>query len=409
MVITFKYMILIIFSSILFSEQYNGYLYEIEMSFCMDDCSYYYLESEEGEYISNISFTSLIDPTLYINRFVQIEGQEIWCIECGAIEVEYIELSTECNFPVSCFVDPCEVANGCQIDTSANCISNYCGSCYADFYDSSDGLIDCYNSFVEPCEDLGNIFFGLCDMYLGVAIIDGLCQNVSGCDWIVNEIDYSDAFFTSFDDCEFNCLFQDSCEEIVDDYNQLHNEVYNTCDIDSDCLSIWGDCGIGLGDCHYSINELMYNQMDIDLLVDLWLLNNCIGGVCDCLPLPDSYCNNGLCELGYCLSDNPSGCVSNGCPDNFGCVDYEYTGDCISSSCFCDEFYNDWFCTEDCNGGSCYEFGDVSYDGNLNVVDAVLIIDMILNLSTTTLLSDINSDGLTNIVDIVLLVNIILD
>ena len=127
------------------------------------------------------------------------------------------------------------------------------------------------------------------------------------------------------------------------------------------------------------------------------------------MPLPDSFCNNGICELGYCIDENPVGCFSSGCPENYGCIDYEYSGDCVASSCFCDEFYGDWACTEDCNGGTCYEYGDVNYDDNLNVIDAVLIIDMILNFSDVSLLSDVNIDGSTNIVDVVLLISIILD
>ena len=38
----------------LFSDIYLGYLREIEMSFCMDQCSEYMLENESGEYIFNV-------------------------------------------------------------------------------------------------------------------------------------------------------------------------------------------------------------------------------------------------------------------------------------------------------------------------------------------------------------------
>ena len=140
-----KISIFIFAFNIIFSEEYSGYLREIDMSFCMDDCSNFYLESEEGEYISNISFNSSFPPDSYINRYIHIEGEEIWCVECGAIEVEYIELSTDCNFPVFCFADPCEVAEECQINTPVECVSNYCGGCYADFYDLNGNLVDCYN------------------------------------------------------------------------------------------------------------------------------------------------------------------------------------------------------------------------------------------------------------------------
>ena len=83
-----KISIFIFVFNIIFSEEYAGYLREIDMSFCMDDCSHFYLESEEGEYISNISFNASFTPDSYINRYIYIEGEEIWCVECGAIEVE---------------------------------------------------------------------------------------------------------------------------------------------------------------------------------------------------------------------------------------------------------------------------------------------------------------------------------
>ena len=53
-----KISIFIFVFNIIYSEEYAGYLREIDMSFCMDDCSHFYLESEEGEYISNISFNA---------------------------------------------------------------------------------------------------------------------------------------------------------------------------------------------------------------------------------------------------------------------------------------------------------------------------------------------------------------
>ena len=52
--------------------------------------------------------------------------------------------------------------------------------------------------------------------------------------------------------------------------------------------------------------------------------------------------------------------------------------------------------------------GDVNYDGFLNVLDVVLIVNMILGNDTIDLIADINGDGGLNIQDIILLMNIIL-
>ena len=50
-----------------------------------------------------------------------------------------------------------------------------------------------------PCTDLGGIDFGLCDMAMGVARIDGSCQYVSGCGAVVGGVNYAPAFFESFE------------------------------------------------------------------------------------------------------------------------------------------------------------------------------------------------------------------
>ncbi|XP_077869222.1 BMP-binding endothelial regulator protein-like isoform X2 [Saccoglossus kowalevskii] len=48
---------------------------------------------------------------------------------------------------VACFVDPCSVTE-CPLFPNAQCISNYCGGCYADFY--VDGkLVDCTDTGVS--------------------------------------------------------------------------------------------------------------------------------------------------------------------------------------------------------------------------------------------------------------------
>ena len=53
--------------------------------------------------------------------------------------------------------------------------------------------------------------------------------------------------------------------------------------------------------------------------------------------------------------------------------------------------------------------GDINGDGNINVLDVVMLVDHILNSDTSELESgDINSDGNINVLDVVVLVSIIL-
>jgi hypothetical protein len=67
-------------------------------------------------------------------------------------------------------------------------------------------IAECQESCGHFCEDVGNVDFGLCDFPLGIAIVNGECTSVSGCDWVVDEVDYSSAFFDSFEDCENSCF-----------------------------------------------------------------------------------------------------------------------------------------------------------------------------------------------------------
>ena len=51
-----------------------GYLRQTEASFCMDDCGMYHLESENGEFLYNVSNQNNIPNFEYfLDRFVEIE------------------------------------------------------------------------------------------------------------------------------------------------------------------------------------------------------------------------------------------------------------------------------------------------------------------------------------------------
>ena len=398
----------LILLTLILSDNYTGYLRQTEASVCMSECSQFYIESESGDYIDNISFNDL-DSSLYINRYVYVDGYQIECAECTALQVEGIDLLTDCNNPVFCFVDPCEVGPECQLNTPVNCISNYCGGCFADYYDLEGNLVDCYNSeIIEECYDVGDIFFGFCDMFMGIAIVNGTCEGISGCDWVVDGIDYSEAFFDSINECEDSCLNDPYlCEDIEYDYDQFHSGIYSHCELNNECTTVWGHCDVGLGGCHYAVNEESYPNDEINELVNLWLEGDCMGGVCDCASLPNVQCISGYCELTYCYEENPEGCFNSGCPDGYDCL-YNTT-DCVPSSCYCDEFYGNWYCTEDCGGGICVQLllGDLNFDGLLNISDIVLMVNIILE-NTFDHLADLNNDSSVNVVDVVLLVGLIL-
>ncbi len=131
------------------TETVFGYLHPYEVSDCQDPCSQYAIhhEVQDSEPINIIFQDSTINIELYINRFIEVVlGQEVTCVGCSAFEVVSIIISEECWYPNDCFVDPCLVPPPCELNTTVECISNYCGGCYADFYDSNGNLVDCYSS-----------------------------------------------------------------------------------------------------------------------------------------------------------------------------------------------------------------------------------------------------------------------
>ena len=404
---------LVILSSLSFSDSYSGYLRINDVSFCIDECSEYFLESETGDFLVNV--TTPVDWTVdhsplsyYLDRYVVVEGEtEFSCVECTALILSSIFLSQDCDYPVACFADPCEVSEECQLNTPVDCVSNYCGGCYADYYDLNGYLVDCY--LPGLCDDISGVYFGECDMFLGYALSNGLCEGVSGCGWESGGIDYTNIFFTTYEECELSCLDNIyTCEDIQNEYEQLHTEEFAMCELDNDCISVWGHCDIGLGGCHYSVNEELYPEDLINQLVYDWTYSeSCEGGVCDCMDLPYAQCLGGECISVYCNDDNPAGCIQTGCEDGNICVDIlEY---CVPSHCFCDDssFYGYWYCTEDCGGGTCVLKGDLSLDDSVNIVDVVQTVNLILN-GGYDMIVDMNNDNSINISDIIILINIIL-
>ena len=191
----------------------TGYVRLTDTSFCMDNCSIYYLENENGEFLINVTQLDSIEVLNdYINRFVDIEGDTVQCVECEAINVTSIAISDDCQIPVNCFVDPCFVSE-CTSYPDAECIANYCGGCWADYYLDGE-QINCDLSM--DCVDLTGIDFGLCTMVLGIGWVNDNCETVSGCEWVADSVDYTAAFFNSMDDCIEACFLATN-----DEINQL--------------------------------------------------------------------------------------------------------------------------------------------------------------------------------------------
>jgi len=184
----------------------TGYLYEYEVTDCQDACSQYAIHHEIQDIApTNVIFDdSITNIDLYVNRFVEVDlGEEVTCVECNAFEVLEINLSQDCEFPVACFVDPC-IVEECQINTPVDCISNYCGGCYADFYDLEGNLADC-NSSVNDCIDLSGIPFPECGTVIGFGYVDGECQTMYCSPIDGYGVDWSNWIYNTIEECEEVC------------------------------------------------------------------------------------------------------------------------------------------------------------------------------------------------------------
>jgi len=200
----------------------TGYVRFSESSFCMDNCSIYYLENENGEFLTNVTQLDSIEVLNdYINRFVDIEGDTVQCVECEAINVTSIAISDDCQIPVNCFVDPCLMSE-CTSYPDAECVANYCEGCWADYYLNGE-LINC--DLTMDCVDLTGIDFGLCTMALGIGWVNDNCETVSGCDWVADSVDYTAAFFNSMDDCIEACFLasNDVINQLPHAFNLYNN------------------------------------------------------------------------------------------------------------------------------------------------------------------------------------------
>ena len=306
-----RYFFVLIFSFSFSQDTLSGYLRLTEMSFCMDDCSQYYLETELDSDFEDVFVTFDdydVDLSLYLDRFVELTiGNEVNCIECSAFSILRINLSQDCTFPVDCIADPCEYSEECQINTPVDCIPNYCGGCYADFYDLDNNLIDCFdddnNDEYFDCSDIDNpeecLELG-CDWEYSNNMINGGacyrpendddeeneitdclsdCDDLSlidpendpygACDWIISNFGPNNFF----NDCAEDCS-----EDTLNEINQIVDACYSCLEQDNiDCADLFDDQDENLEcsdydneyDCRMNECEWINNPTGLAQCVDL--------------------------------------------------------------------------------------------------------------------------------------------
>lgn len=194
---------------------YSGYSFET-----MQECEACIVD-DPCQDLAGIDF-GLCDMVLGIGN---VNGQCTWVSGCGW-EVGGVDYSpyffqnmSSCESCLSgdgCFdlsgIDfgPCDAILGVGVIGESCTYISGCGwevggIDYSQY--SYESMAECQLSCEEDveCLDLFGVDFGLCDMPLGIANIDGTCVALSGCDWEVGGVDYSPYFFQSEEDCQIAC------------------------------------------------------------------------------------------------------------------------------------------------------------------------------------------------------------
>ena len=366
------------------------------------------------------------------------EAEQIATNDCAGLGCYIPQCTDDCNWePMQCWGSTgyCWCVDESGVELEGTSIPSW------------QGFPDCENT-IEECFDFSEIDFGLCEMILGVGLIDGECNYISGCDWTMNGVDYSDLFFDSIDNCQQSCDTSDQCDIGFVEINDI-------------CFHE-GDLSI--------IQKMIDNsyQSEINLGCEDW--DNYCGSPNPSMDSSDSWMWVLVDGESYEWSANENGIVEplelgiqeweNGRLTSFMCGAYIYcqlsgvipeeinqltsintlrlelnyfSGFIPESICELDLNYNDYLAFDlssnklcppypECivesdfwnqDSSSCSEVGDVNYDFELNIQDVVLIVSFILEnieLDFQELsISDINLDGVLDILDVIFIVSIILD
>ena len=300
----------------------------------------------------------------------------------------------------------------------------------------------------QECFDFTGINFGECEMLLGVGLVNENCSYISGCDWMIDGIDYSNLFFDSINECNENC----SSNECESDFIEINDFCFYQQDISflqtmiTNSYQSGIDLGCDDGDSYCgSPNPYMDSYESwMDIMVDgeIYEWNSNGNGVVEPLELGVQEWQNGrltslMCGAYiYCQLSGPipeqinnltaietfrieGNYFSGFIPESICELDIDYDNSlefdvrynqlcppypsCIDINA---DFWGQY--DEECN-----EIGDVNHDYTINILDIISLVSIIFDSYIpdyqTFFISDINSDGVLDVLDIILIVNLILN
>ena len=342
-------------------------------------------------------------------------GTGQWVCDDGCNGGTCFEMIEGCTEPTACNYNPDAI-----VDLSGSCIfySDCAGECGGQDMTCSNQIGDLIGTFTlvqnlyyDNIDCTGEPYFDDDDGYLCYTQV------------------YNNQCITGAENISYDS--QEECEE--NGFEWLGGNVFE-CEEDDlfqqmeDCLEGCGDQAynhycVALDNEHIAINLIengevsLYNSPYITLNEDLCIENQLCNSYDDC-PANSEYYDLICSNLGICLNLIASGtwgiidssylCLM--LDDDFYCFEYylnengfsikynSYNLMGVNYSCILQEFVN-------IEG---FLLGDVNGDGELNILDLVIIANMVL-AGEYIEIADVNNDGELNILDIVNVVNIILN